>query len=469
MRKEPQNSYKIESLIGKGSFASVYRAKCLADHSSVAIKIISIQRLGNTSLTAALNEVRILSSVDSPYVVKYLESFVDKTESQLWIVMELLEGGDFGDLINESLSSKIELTEKQVWIYFIQCLMGLKALHKLGIIHRDLKPKNIFLTRNRNQIKIGDMNVSKILDKAYTRTMVGSPGYLAPEIWRSQPYNLTCDSFSLGCTIFEIASGQLPFSASTLPELKANILNNPPLRLPIQYSQDLQNVIEKCLTKISSVRPTADQILNDATVRRKIRDLGITKPIFQPSKALASLIEIPKNKLQLNQSLPGISRSQSPLKRPQLDVKPKLGKTYITVLKTFGSVKSNYMCDKVLTKTNQYNSLCKSFAKSSKNDIPSPPSKFDQFPLTPALKEGQNAGKDVSMFNSLGKHPEFDSHTSIYDSESREVKRLFFSNMYNLKAAHSRSRSPTREHLPVLPMKFKTVNPHSLSQNSRSP
>jgi serine/threonine protein kinase len=345
MKEEPENHYKIENIIGKGSFASVYRATRLIDKSSVAIKMISIKRLGNAALSAALNEIRILSSLNCPYIVKYHESFIDKSETQLWIVMELLEGGDLAELINKSLLTKTPIREKQIWIYFIQALMGLKSLNHLGIIHRDIKPNNIFLTGDKKTIKIGDMNASKILDKTFTRTLVGSPGYIAPEVWRSQPHNLSCDSFALGCAIFELASGHLPFQAESLSEMKAQILAENPRKLPQQYSSELQIIIGRCLSKFSSLRPNATQLLDDVLVKKKIRELCIPRQKLQESKMVGSFIKIPKQRVLLNKSLPN-SRPSSPHTRSKIEVSEKSGHTYLNVLRdvSFYSSQTDGIC-----------------------------------------------------------------------------------------------------------------------------
>ena len=187
MRKDPQKFYKLEEIIGKGAHATVYRAISLEEKKTVAIKIINILRLNDTALAAALNEIRILSSIDNPYIVQYLDSFIDKDQSQLWIVMELMEGGDLNQLIETAITQKKTISEKTIWTFVIQLLIGLKALHNLNIIHRDLKPGNIYLTADRLTIKLGDMNVSKVTDFSFAQSLIGSPAYLAPEVWLMRP------------------------------------------------------------------------------------------------------------------------------------------------------------------------------------------------------------------------------------------------------------------------------------------
>jgi NIMA (never in mitosis gene a)-related kinase len=468
MRREPQNDYQIESLIGKGCFASVYKATCLADKSSVAIKMINIQRLGNSSLTAALNEIRILSSLDCPYIVKYYESFIAKSESQLWIVMELLEGGDLADLIDKTLVSKTPINEKVLWTYFIQALMGLKSLHHLGIIHRDLKPNNIFLTGDKKSIKIGDMNASKIVDKAFTRTMVGSPGYLAPEIWRSQPYNLTCDSFALGCAIFELASGNLPFQAESLPEMKANILAGNPNKLPKQYSAELQIIIDKCLSKFSSLRPTATQLLEDVIVRRKIRDIGLPRQKQQPTKIVSSLIKIPKQRALLNKSLPN-SRPASPPKKVKIEVNKKSGKTYLNVLKNSSLYRSHTDGLSSHSKITNFQSVRTAPSKNQKTILES------SIVIDQSIPDKFISINNEKLFNSDIGYPIQNkpyipiSNSSKYDSyQNATTKPMFCYNVLASKVKKNPLKGDGSLVKSDISHKYQTENPRSRSPNLKT-
>ena len=304
MRKDPQKFYKLEELIGKGAHASVYRGVNLEDKRVVAIKVVNILRMPDSVLASALNEIRILSSIDNPFIVQYYESFVDKDQSQLWIVMELMEGGDLNTYIEKAVTSKKQISEKTIWSFFIQVLMGLKALHKLNIIHRDLKPGNIYLTRDKQTVKLGDMNVSKITDFSFAQTLIGSPAYLAPEVWMMRPYTNTCDIFSLGCLVYELASFKLPFDAEDFAELRNNILNLPPVKVPPQYSGELQAIINKCLLKNPDLRPTADQLVNYPIIKQKASELGINITAVSYSSLLNDPISVPKNRFLLNLQLP---------------------------------------------------------------------------------------------------------------------------------------------------------------------
>jgi NIMA (never in mitosis gene a)-related kinase len=305
MQKDPQKHYLLQDLIGKGTYASVYRAVSTETKRIVAIKIVNILRVSDADLSAALNEIRILSSINNPYIVQYHESFIDRTQSQLWVVMELMEGGDLAQLIEQNEKLNKNPSEKLVWTFFIQALLALKALHSLNIIHRDLKPGNVYLSADKKSIRLGDMNVSKVVDFQFAKSLIGSPAYLAPEVWKMQPYTNNCDIFSLGCSIYEFATFQLPFNGDNMVELKNGILNQKPIKLPSKYSSELQTIITKCLTKIPDVRPTAKQMLEDPIVKEKMHMLKIDiSSINFADNKLGDKINVPKNLLSLNSKLP---------------------------------------------------------------------------------------------------------------------------------------------------------------------
>jgi NIMA (never in mitosis gene a)-related kinase len=115
----------------------------------------------------------------------------------------------------------------------------------MKIFHRDLKCANLFLTIN-DEIKIGDLNVSKIAKKGLLCTQTGTPYYASPEIWKDKPYDNRCDIWSIGCIIYEMCSLKPPFTASDMGGLYKKIIRGVYPEIPSMYSQDLRSLI-KCL------------------------------------------------------------------------------------------------------------------------------------------------------------------------------------------------------------------------------
>ena len=125
--------------------------------------------------------------------------------------MEFVDGGDLFQRINKQKNDHTAFTEREVWSILLQMVYGLKALHDLNIMHRDIKSANIFLSKT-GEVKIGDMNVSKVANrKGMNYTQTGTPYYASPEVWRDEPYSGKSDIWSLGCVLYEIITLKPPF------------------------------------------------------------------------------------------------------------------------------------------------------------------------------------------------------------------------------------------------------------------
>lgn len=117
----------------------------------------------------------------------------------------------------------------------------------MNILHRDIKCANIFLTKDKNQVKLADMNVSIVTANGMARTQTGTPYYASPEVWQEKPYSAKCDIWSLGCVLYELATLRPPFVSHDLKSLKRTITAGVYKRIPVQYSHDLENFIRLCL------------------------------------------------------------------------------------------------------------------------------------------------------------------------------------------------------------------------------
>jgi len=315
MQRSSVRNYDLQLLIGEGSYGKVYKAQRKSDKQPVAIKVVNIQRMDKIGIQSALNEIRILHSVTCENIVGYYEAFLDNNESHLWIVMEFVGGGDLAKAISVAKKERKSFPEKIIWVYLIQCLRGLAALNRFKIIHRDIKPANLFISEDMGTIKLGDMNVSKVAKNDLTRTQIGTPSYLAPEVWENKPYDARCDIFSLGACIYELTALKLPFDARSMEELKGKIKNGTYALLPGNYSEGLKTIIYKCLTKNPSQRPTAEKLLDHPLIVLKSKEYGLQDEEIEGNPELMRSIILPKNLSSLNSQLPKknheATRSQS--------------------------------------------------------------------------------------------------------------------------------------------------------------
>jgi len=265
--------FEVLNKLGKGSFGTVFKVRRKADKHIYVMKQINISQLNSVYKTAALNEVKILSSLENPYVVKYYDSFVEK--NILNIVMEFCEGGDLANHIKGQLGRP--LTELKIWKFFIQMCLGLRYIHSKKILHRDIKSMNIFLCKE-DEIRIGDLGVAKSMaeNANFAHTMVGTPYYLSPEMCEEKPYNEKSDIWALGCVLYEMCTQKHPFEANNQAALLLKILRGKFNPISSGYSSEIAELVELCLCKDYRKRPSADTLLNRPGLVAKARALNIS-------------------------------------------------------------------------------------------------------------------------------------------------------------------------------------------------
>ncbi|OMJ77152.1 hypothetical protein SteCoe_23335 [Stentor coeruleus] len=267
--------FEIQNKLGEGAFSSVYKVVRKADNQIYALKQVKLTGLSLKEKENALNEIRILASFDHPHIIGFKEAFLDDSLSLICIVMELAEGGDLLNLINSHKKSKTRIPEYEIWEILNQCAQALQSLHSNKILHRDLKSANIFLTANKI-VKLGDLNVSKVVKGGMAYTQTGTPYYASPEVWKDQPYNSASDIWSLGCVIYELCSLNPPFMGRDMNALCRNVIRGVFTDIP-GISKDLMRIIKLMLNVTPSIRPSAKEIL----------DL----PAVSPTKALDKPLE----------------------------------------------------------------------------------------------------------------------------------------------------------------------------------
>jgi len=250
--------FEFLSKLGQGSFGVVYKVRRKADKGIYVMKQINIAQMNAHLRKEALNEVKILSSLDNAYIVKYYESFLEK--NFLNIVMEYCEGGDLANLIKNSPKA---LPEGKVWKFLIQICTGLAYVHSKKILHRDIKSMNIFLSKNED-VRIGDLGVAKALAETgnFAHTMIGTPYYLSPEMCEERPYNSKSDMWAVGCVLYEMCTKRHPFEANNQAALILKIINGKYAPIPSSYSPELTDILNLCLNRDYKKRPGAKTILN---------------------------------------------------------------------------------------------------------------------------------------------------------------------------------------------------------------
>jgi calcium/calmodulin-dependent protein kinase I len=208
-KEEIKRYYEIKEKLGTGSFAVVKRAVRKSDGKEFAVKVIKKQKLTKEELDIVHDEVEIMQKINHQHCVKLYEMF--ETPKRLYMVMELLTGGELFDRI----VAKQSFSEKEAAEVIKHVTGAIAHIHKIGIVHRDLKPENLlYLNKDGDSpIKITDFGLAKFRpnNSVDMHTACGTPGYVAPEVLKNENYTKAVDMWSLGVILYILLCGFPPF------------------------------------------------------------------------------------------------------------------------------------------------------------------------------------------------------------------------------------------------------------------
>ena len=177
--------YDLEETIGRGHFAVVKLARHVFTGEKVAVKVIDKTKLDEISRAHLFQEVRCMKLVQHPHVVRLYE--VIDTQTKLYLILELGDGGDMYDYIMKHERGLEENTAKR---YFKQIVQAISYCHQLHVVHRDLKPENVVFFERLGIVKLTDFGFSnKFIPGKKLETSCGSLAYSAPEILLGDSYD----------------------------------------------------------------------------------------------------------------------------------------------------------------------------------------------------------------------------------------------------------------------------------------
>ena len=245
---------KIEKL-GSGSQGECFLIKHKKSGELRVLKEIKLKNLKETEKNYIENEIKIMKRIKHPSIIQYINSY--KSKKYIYILMEYAKNGSLENIISKKKNykkkncemkikkkkSKKKICEKQLKKWFYQISLGLLELHSKKIIHRDIKSSNILLDHNNN-IKISDFGVSKFYNKS--KTFIGTPYYISPEIINGLEYDYKTDIWSLGVLLYELANFEFPFKAKNIFFLAYKILKGE--YLPMKgYSKTFLKLVDLML------------------------------------------------------------------------------------------------------------------------------------------------------------------------------------------------------------------------------
>ena len=246
--------YLIKELLGSGGMGTVYRARHQVIGRDVALKFLEPALVKNERQRKRfLGEARAANQINHEHIID-ITDFGETEDGLVYLVMEYLEG--------RTLSDEIELgplAAHRALHIAIQVAFGLARAHELGVVHRDIKPANIYLVRRKadaDYVKILDFGVARIEhDMRITGqgSIVGTPEYIAPEQIHFAAAQPSGDLYSLGCVLFEMLTGRLPFEGKTT-SLLVKHLNDPPPK-PSSLQPGVPNEVDQLVLRLLQKNP----------------------------------------------------------------------------------------------------------------------------------------------------------------------------------------------------------------------
>lgn len=252
---EKIGNYTLISEIGGGNFGKVYRG-VNAQNVEVAIKKILTRGINSKLRELIDNEIRTLNLIDHPNILKLYD--VIHGNQTVYLVTELCTGGDLETYLKNNGPVPEEVGRR--WIRDL--ISAMSSMKQKSVVHRDLKVANILLTSSNLEIakvKICDFGFAKFLNGSITKTQLGTPLYMAPEIFNSSSYNFKVDIWSLGVLSYEFLCGSPPYKCYNLEELKR--LQKKPVEFNVNISDAAKEFLSTLLTYDPSQRPDYDTLL----------------------------------------------------------------------------------------------------------------------------------------------------------------------------------------------------------------
>jgi serine/threonine protein kinase len=273
--------YRVESTLGSGGMAVVYRAEDDILGRAVALKTLHDEYAEIPSFRRRFRqEARAMASLDHENIVKVYD--ISQNGEVPFIVVECVSGRDLGDLLGGRRGGR--LNEQFVRRMATQLLHALSYAHRRGIIHRDIKPSNILLTSG-GTVKVADFGIARIVEEddvamGEPGEIVGSARYMSPEQLRGEDATPRSDVYSVGVLLYHCLTGRPPFSGDVKNLARQHIHKDPtpPRRLNKRITPGMEAVIMKALCKNPRDRYfSANAMRDDIEIEAPPRSAGTTE------------------------------------------------------------------------------------------------------------------------------------------------------------------------------------------------
>ncbi|OMJ85293.1 hypothetical protein SteCoe_13384 [Stentor coeruleus] len=257
--------WKRGDLIGEGAYAKVYQCMNIKNGELLAVKHFTLSDDPKLIEKVFLNmkkEISFLKLLDHPNIVHYHQTDMSEDMKSIDVLLEFVPGGSLKTILIKYGALEVDVIKN----YSKQLLLGLNYLHENQIVHRDLKPANILISLN-GILKLSDFGSSRKFEDIgwhISKSLRGSPYWMAPEVVNREGHSYSADVWSFGCVLLEMASGKPPWSNLSNDSKEIFHLISKDNSYPEIPKTDsmLRSIISLCLIRNSQDRPTIKQLLS---------------------------------------------------------------------------------------------------------------------------------------------------------------------------------------------------------------
>ena len=256
------NDYKLLKILKKNDTSIVYLASRDNTSFKYAVKRVNLKKIDEEETKDLENDCNFYLNFNSKFILKLYNAY-QGNDDDFNIITEYCDGGFLSDFLHQTKKEKKTLIKEDlIWKIFIQISLGLHEIHSKNIIHRNLKPETILLFKDFT-VKIKNFKSAKKLNSEFTKTFIGSPYYISPEMYEKKPYNKKTDIWSLGVILYEMCMLNKPFKANSEEELKKKVIKEKYKPIDTKYSKELVNMVNMLLIKNPEKRPSIDDIIQN--------------------------------------------------------------------------------------------------------------------------------------------------------------------------------------------------------------
>ena len=269
---------KFKEQLGRGAFKTVYRALDNSTGCEVAWNAIKTTNLTHKDKNRMIEEISLIQKLKHPNIIHLIGAWYSQDNEELVFITEIMSGGSLKKYLKRAKAPYL----KVIVHWCREVLKGLQYLHSqkpFPVIHRDLKTDNLFVCSSTGTVRIGDLGLSTVLNSSHKQSVLGTPQYMAPEVFDCK-YTTAIDIYSFGMCLIEMVTHRSPYSNSKNPgDIYRKIIKKEvPPEISTIKDQEVKDLVLACLSSQES-RPTAEQLLRHRLFSEGLKDPKLFRPV----------------------------------------------------------------------------------------------------------------------------------------------------------------------------------------------